>query len=132
MWERPRLVTAVTTLLVVAAVACVPASQQNQAGSAAKTAQSTRPAPTPVFEVLVQYKDGTKTDAKVAVRKSVNGTLKESLDSPSGASGLEVLIVPRSSKYDSIERVVSDLRRNKAVRVVEPQQVYSKQPSGRL
>ena len=130
MWQNAGLMSAATALLVVAAVACVPASQQEQPRPPDKTTESAKPA-APAFEVLVQYREGTKDAAKMAVRKSVNGKLKESLDSPSGASGLEVLIVPRTTKYNSIDRVVSDLRRHKAVRVVEPQQVYSKQSSGR-
>lgn len=121
---------AATAVLVIAAIACLPAAEQEPPKPTEKTGESPKPIE-PAFEVLVQYREGTKDTAKVAVRKSVNGKLKEKLDSPSGASGLEVLLVPRSKRYDSVEQVVSELRRNKAVRIVEPQQIYSKQSSGR-
>ena len=115
----------ITAALVFAALACVPAAQSPQTGTDKRV--GTSKAEPQTFEVLVQYRDGTKEADKVAIRKSVGGRLKETLKNP----GLEVLLVPKSEKLNSPDGVVLELRRNKAVRIAEPQQTYSKQPAGR-
>ena len=123
MLDRLRLGVA-TAVLVTLAVACVPAAQNLPKESEKKADPSGSASQT--FEVLVQYRAGTKEADKAAVRKSVHGRLKEHLSTP----GLEVLLVPKTEKLDSPDRVVTALRRNKSVRVAETQQVYTKQPSG--
>jgi hypothetical protein len=91
-----------------------------------KQSDVAKPAQT-AFEILVQYREGVKESDKVAARKSVDAKLKETLGTPSDSRNLEVLIVPRTKKVDTIDQAVSELRRNKAVRIAEPQQVFSKQ-----
>lgn len=112
----------------IAVVACAPAlsgGSQPASPSPDETKASAQR-----FEVLVQYRDDVEEPQKVAVRKSVGGRIKERLDSPAGTRNLEVLVVPRTKKLDSIDRVVAALRRHKAVRIAEPQQAYTRQSTG--
>lgn len=106
--------------LVLAALAC-----SQTAPNAQSSARQATNAPSAGFEVLVQYREGAKDSDRAAARKSVNGRVKETL----GAAGAEVVLVPKTKVHDSIDKVVAILRRQKSVRIAEPNQEYTIQPS---